>query len=146
MVQSNLALKIINKLVKLKESKNFFAIEKNSFYAEPILFYINDIFISSKEPGKLKQPKEFGLYSFTTSVQLLHSPKKKVILQKDSITYQIYGIRSETVFYVSEICRKPHNSIQKDTYVGPEIISNSGATQTIKEMDSILSRLFPTLN
>lgn len=138
MIQSNLAFKLVNRIIKIKESKNFFAIERNSFYSEPLLFYVKDIFIPLSEYPTTKLPDILGVYSFTTNVQVLHTPKKKVILNANSFTYQIYGIRSEPVFYLAEICKKNHQTIEKEFYYSDKLTTQP-AFKLLTEIDDLLN-------
>ncbi|MBP9759407.1 hypothetical protein KBD45_06950 [Candidatus Dojkabacteria bacterium] len=140
MIQSNLAFKIVNQILKIKNSKNFFVIEKSSFYAEPFLFHVLDVFIPFAEYSKTKLPKDFGLYSFTTNVQIHHLPKKKVVLNENSVTYQIYGIRSETVFYIVEICKKNHNTLEKISYCSDKLTTQE-SVNLLMEMDKLLTSI-----
>lgn len=140
MIQSNLAFKIVTQILKIKDSKNFFVIEKSSFYAEPFLFHVLDVFIPFSEYSKTKLPNNFGLYSFTTNVQIHHSPKKKVVLNENSVTYQIYGIRSETVFYITEICKKNHNTLEKEIYCSDKLTTQPSVNLLI-EMDKLISTI-----
>lgn len=138
MIPNNTAFKIANYIQKIHDSKNFFAIDKNSFYFEPLYFHIHDHFVTDENIASLKQPLKFGLYSFTTNAKLIHEPKKKVIFSPDSITYQLYGIRSDTMFYINEICKKSTSTFEK-VCIDTSNANSPVAHQILKEMDAYIS-------
>jgi hypothetical protein len=138
MVPNNIAFKITNQILKIKEGKNFFALDKNSFYFEPLYFHVMDVYEKEENINNLKPPIKFGMYAFTSNAKLLQEPKKKIVFSPDSVTYQIYGIRTDTMFYLNELCKKNASTFEK-LCINSSNVNSPVSLQFLKEMDTYIS-------